>query len=641
MSTLHKPRRRNRPAVTKIPTPRPEPDQVRVYRALTRHFELTDRILTGKDIECRLDMNTSLSSPAYTLEKQINFCYQKMPTYMNETKNYIVMSGLNSHELGHVLFTPSTRQMRKILLDAGEDQCLLPERIESDSAVRMAFNILEDQRIETLIVARYRAMRHYLIAAFLYYIVRDTSQRQTAFLFSRGRRYLPVKLRRTLRQMYKNQKQVPDIIRIIDSYRTLNLTTAKGIIAAEKLIDEFRDILCDVGGVTPKDAHRVCSHNKQRDTEESVSEREQRDALKAAKRAEGDFEDEDADSGDDIDSTDGDAADEDGDAAEGDAPGDGDETDSDDTAGDGAGDGKSDGADMSSTDLLEVADDIFKAIQGEAEIQEDIKAMDRAVRNAPPVSGNTEIKHRKMWFPVPDECHPIVKQTVDALRAVEMDLDPYWMTHRDAGRLNVQRAMRAHPTDEGLWDEWHEGGVGGTSIEMAVLLDISSSMDGQRRHLSNAAWIIKRASDIMRIRTSILLYNAEKPELLFGPTDAAQPTHFCHIETGGGTRPAPALVDALHILAASKRQKKVMLIMTDGDWNITVDTTDANERQYESADDIIAKMNGLGIVTAMVAMGFLAGSWHNCMVRGYIKSMRDFPQYVRELLVKEMRRPQR
>ena len=118
---------------------RDEETQVRSVRlnALCRVYEQADRVLSGDPVIVKVVPDGP--APAWSDGASISINASQIEDMDLETLTQV--NGLNYHELAHHLYTPrrGTDLMKWVL----------------DNNYMQAFNMLEDQRIETLLVARY------------------------------------------------------------------------------------------------------------------------------------------------------------------------------------------------------------------------------------------------------------------------------------------------------------------------------------------------------------------------------------------------------------------------------------------------------------------------------------------------------
>ena len=144
----------------------------------------------------------------------------------------ISMKGLNYHELAHVMFTPRNGQ---------KPTSTIAKRARSeDFGIWHAYNVLEDQRIETLFSARFPIAAQYFTVTVNQFIVavaqgrvgyegeanRTGKNQQFAnmHLLLHGRKYLPKKIRKAAREAFVSYHSVEDALLLeglIDEYRKL------------------------------------------------------------------------------------------------------------------------------------------------------------------------------------------------------------------------------------------------------------------------------------------------------------------------------------------------------------------------------------------------------------------------------------
>ena len=114
--------------------------------ALCRVYEQADRVLTGDPVI--VNVVPDGPAPAWSDGSSITINANEINDIDLETLTQV--NGLNYHELCHHLYTPR------------RGTTLMQYVIENDYMNSM--NILEDQRIETLFVARYPSVAPFLIA---------------------------------------------------------------------------------------------------------------------------------------------------------------------------------------------------------------------------------------------------------------------------------------------------------------------------------------------------------------------------------------------------------------------------------------------------------------------------------------------
>jgi hypothetical protein len=188
-------------------------------------FTRADSTLALKPINVHI-VNQEGGAPAWSSASDIYFNASHINAEF-DVQQLLAINGLNFHELAHVRYTPRN----------GSDICLWV----IDNNYWNAFNALEDQRIETLMTSRFPSTVNWFVATIAQYLLDTPEAFTTSYALIRGRRYLPVDIRRMSREAFKSQNLIPEIISVVDEYRTLIYPrdTAK----AKELIERFNTIL--------------------------------------------------------------------------------------------------------------------------------------------------------------------------------------------------------------------------------------------------------------------------------------------------------------------------------------------------------------------------------------------------------------
>jgi hypothetical protein len=171
------------------------------------------------------------------------------------------------------------------------------------------------------------------------------------------------------------------------------------------------------------------------------------------------------------------------------------------------------------------------------------------------------------------------------------DSDPHWDRFLPSGKLNVSRTMTPDINAIGqMFDLWDTGNEN-TDIEAVILLDNSGSMGFHMSEVCEKAWIIKRGLET--IDGSVTVYNFHSySELLYDKKEKAKPREHRNIYATGSTNPLTALVEAERILTTTDKHIKMLFIVTDGEWENTLE-----------CDSIIKRLNDKGVLTCVVFMG--------------------------------------
>src|SRR5690606_29089197 len=147
---------------------------------MARVFTRIDRTLSGMEVSCHVGDAPSMA-PAWSDGKHITFNARAIGDVTN-IDDIIKLNGLNYHELSHILYTPRAHEpFTKKILNEG----LFP-----------VFNILEDQRIETLFTGMYPGTRPYFVMTFMKYCLAEPNMLPEVFPLAWGRRYLPADLQK-------------------------------------------------------------------------------------------------------------------------------------------------------------------------------------------------------------------------------------------------------------------------------------------------------------------------------------------------------------------------------------------------------------------------------------------------------------
>lgn len=192
-------------------------------QAITGVYRTACRILTKENIEVKvLRLNNSI--PASTDGETI-FLNEY---YINNTDFETIerLHGLIFHETAHILFSP--RMNSKIVKWAQNERA------------QLIFNLLEDQRIEKFLIAKYPSTSPWITTMLLRYVM-GLSDPAIVYPIITGRKHLPSKVRKIARENFKDQNILDDIDRIVQEYITLVFPT--GYNRAMELIIELRDLL--------------------------------------------------------------------------------------------------------------------------------------------------------------------------------------------------------------------------------------------------------------------------------------------------------------------------------------------------------------------------------------------------------------
>lgn len=596
-------------------------------------------------------------APAFSSSDRI-WIHEGMLADLATKSGVASIKGLTLHEIAHILLTPRSGSEFR--------QWVIENRFNN------AWNALEDQRIEALLVASYPSISDWFEATMEQYLLKSREHWSLAFPLVHGRKYLPASVRRVARAMYKKPQDTAELADIIDKFRTLNMTDADDIETAKALVERYHEL---TKGNRLENPHghdhrseseqetnaksKTWGKDKQRKASDKVKdEPEDEDTSDLDEDLEDyengydypdDWDDEDEsedesdedeygdESDDDDESEDDDDADSepsgssepaDNDEPESEDDGDGDATDSDDSDSDsdepepkdeledeGKGAGKNDSP---LSDLLE--DLIKKGLDNAMERLDDKIANDIDLYN-----GETLLQGEVL--PEPEmamyEDHGLSKEAVQAqeqfsyeLQRLRAEYEPAWNNRVDSGRVNPVRWERGCEIEE-AFDRWEEGRDDATDIECVILLDTSFSMKGDITEAYESMWAMKSALDAINASTTVVLYSSTT-RTLYSAQDRAS-NQMRYGGCGGGTNPLSALQYAHGVLANTTRAIKLLITITDGEWD-----TDT----LEKCDTLIQELRDGGVLTSLAWLSsynidLTQKNTHNAEIVSHVRNTSD------------------
>ncbi len=645
----------------------PKEDARRRLEAMARLFTKSDTVLSGGKVAVDIT-DSGIAAPSWTDGETITF-NRSVVGDVQSVEDVVRVMGLNLHELAHVLFTP--RYLSDVIA------------IVHDEGLHQAFNLLEDQRIETFLTAQYPSSIPYFVSTFMRYCIAADSAWESNFVLMYGRRYLPKEVRQEFRARFKRQDLIPAFEENIDRYRKLVYPADEA--EAVVLIREYHRLLMDImvnSGLDPKDPNGHSAGGRPDiDNGDAVPQEVQEEASQAS-----DIFDKEFDADDDSDADGNGDSDGDGDG-DGNGSGDSDlDRDGDDTTDTDAGDGggSSDAADdansdtdadadggpakgtagdstddpsgsggqggvdrsdddsdkvpqssqMSDSDLRDLMDDIAKSFEDLDDVKAEVTDAQRAIVNG---DGDVTVgispgRYRDCRVdPTNVQAARMFARQLERLRA---DADPGWNSRQSSGRLNVKRYMDGESVDV-VFDRWDEGHTEVADIECVILVDTSGSMRPQINTASAAMWTIKRAMETLDASVTVLGYDSHT-SLVYDSHEKVERGSYRALSVTGWTKPRKATAEALHILTTTKRSNRIYIVITDGRWDGEALTT---EMPY-TADELIAEMNRREITTALAhidSSGYYGVESHQCSVASRIESASDLVDFAKRIVTQTMK----
>lgn len=548
-------------------------------KSLASVYQLADSVLAGEKISVKVGAARGTQAPAWTSGTEIFINTAQIGVH--DFDDIVRLHGLNFHELSHVLYTPRAGTV------------LAKYCIEND--LMPAFNMLEDQRIESLLTTKYPSTAPWLTAAVMRWVTNDPQAVDRGYLFVRGRRYLPGELRGLLRTMFCRRDLLSDIDRVVDTYRLLVFPTDYD--QAKSLIEQMQRLLAELGTGMPSDPNghscapwHICDSGRPAPVKEQRGLRDRMGSEKADKP-----DSEKDNEGQDENPSAGPMSGKDGDDQEqGDTPApSGTDEDSAQPSNEGSQAG-TDSAERRHDEIRERVQDMLDALLDSEEVRDDVRRTQRSLETSTGASVLTKARALGDMDPLP-EFALMERRLTQTLLTLQQEAEPGWHRREDFGRLNVVRWAIEREVSE-AFDRWDEGVTDAVDIEAVIMLDASGSMGSIMNESFNAMWVLKRAFDSVDIATTVITYDGTS-EVLYDSQERATP-RVRYAFKGGGTNPVDGLNQAMRILSASQRSNKLLIVLTDGEWSMPFDEFGL------TSEDYIKRMNDAGFLTAL---GYIDG----------------------------------
>ncbi len=541
---------------------------------LARELRLTDQILST-DLDS-ITITDQGPAPAWTTldGDHIHFALDRMPA-PESNLDVAVWLGTNAHELGHVLYSPrrSSDLMRRVI--EGEKLSL--------RGVADLHNIVEDQRQERLLLARFAPWSAYLIAALGYHLIVDD---ETAWLLLAGRTWLPAETRSAARARFASkfgEAGAAEVAAVVGEYQRL---TDPG----EAEADDAWALLLRLQQLLDIDLPQLSNKCQTLDGGEPDTSEAPESAPAAADEAESDEQGESDDQGADG----GESGSEDASAAPGDGEGE--------AQGNGAGEGRLDPQAGRKGEGLRraLSDAAAEAIAVDPEAAADLASVLEALRSGPAGDGANGADPVGAYVPATDVARRLRYEVADALLDLKDAVEPGWLKRTDSGRLNVRRLIGGADADE-LFDRYEPGHLDATELELVLLLDVSGSMRADMTALAEATWAIRHAVDDLEGTATVIAWDSGPHRIVAAPGERPDDRMFVP-ESMGGTVPLSALTEAYRLTADSTARNRLVVILTDGMWG-----------HGAKAEQLVAGLNQAGVTTALAALGAYAGDdAHGC-----------------------------
>lgn len=535
-------------------------------RALASTYTKVDRVLSGQMLSVTVEEHDNSLPPAWFYNKQITLNTAAIGP-VRTRDDVVAITGLNYHELGHAMFTPN---------------------YSVASHLRTSSNLLEDQRMESLLVATYPQIRPYLMLALRKHFIGKVPDSHLYYYLS-ACKYLGRKFIDKMRREYVNQNDIPAIDRVNKQYWAMLRNVERHRRQLDAVVQKYKDLCPDPAGVqNEQERHgdRFCNETPK---PQSSMDKDIEDAEKALaeQEANGEYDNDN------------------------DADGQGEGQDDGQEGQDGKGKGKGSGTDGQGGTNDQSASEQFDKMTGAAtssdEFNRDVNDNMEKFKSGRAAGYGAPEEHRSSGKePVDIDLHKSVKQITRELERVQADADPGWHKHRSSGRVNVGRAMQGADLDD-VFDVWDEGRMDAVDIEAVVLVDISSSMNGfggtysPYKAASKAMWATKRALDELRCSTTVIAFNTGA-STVYKANERVPRSEYVLLAPCGGTDPSPALTEAAMILDTTRRKQRVCIVYTDGQWSSEADYTRYTQDE-PNPYEVLRLMSRAGVATVL---GYIA-----------------------------------
>jgi hypothetical protein len=500
--------------------------------------------------------------------------------------------GVFYHEVGHNLFTVPLQELLNTAHDAGysfhAEQASISNKGDEwtrwnvHSTFQQAWNVLEDQRMEMLLVEESPVIASMLTVLVIRNMLAGAGA-DTSWALVAGRYYLPSEARDASRTLwdrgFKSDNRVPSsqVKNVVDRYMAAE--TAWTMV---ECIEEMRVILQNLT-VDNLDNHSQISDQNASNKPERLSDNAERikqsgqrgqqiaqkqgeetDSGEAAGQSgedeQGNDESGSTESGSQGDSQESSTGQSDGSPA----PGSGSARSGD------RDDDESDPFDLDThkarrsavEDLAGAMDEALENLANDETINDDVVAMNEAYN----CDEGSLPKFNGVFTNTSDEdCSKAASMVEDIERAFNIataDCAPHWESQQRRGVLEPIRYRTRQPGDMEVFRSWSEDGEPGTDISVSLFVDVSGSMKYAGSALGAMAWAVKTACERINVDCDVTAFDHGAYNV-WGVNES--PTEVPFLNAQGGTCPQ----DAFTAILWEERPKKhhIVMVMTDGEWS--------------------------------------------------------------------------
>ena len=629
--------------------------------ALLSLFSRSNSIFAGQDVSCRTsDITPVACTDGETIffnKDTIGAPFRQLNDIDKALKSLRSIRGVNLHELAHILYSPrkTSTAWKAVSVYATErseqSNPHLGTKPPSSMAPHTAWNLLEDQRIETLFSSRFRNSIPYFQATITELILEQRYAKPHLFhLWLYGRRYIPQDIRNLARTVFVEHYKVTnaDLLAFeetIDDYRSFVFPrNGKDVVPLLKKFLALWDKYIPSTDYPPNhgngDINGSGGHSERKEGTPSVTEQKEAqqsriqdeadEADKANKADKADEETEaeadeetEAEEATESEATESEELDEETGSQVAQSHDNSDDKYSDDKyVDDGTG-----GYDLSdplapkphvseteynitrdTTGLCEAMQNSI--VESSAQVKEELaKTLRQAIKLGKSRHLGNALSHIEApvaLAPTPNVYKAVSNAIDTSLRTLRSDNEAMWDKGTPTGRLNFDRLIQSEATDSDMdiFDSWKDSGDDSPRVEIIVLLDQSSSMDttipmehstGLVKIIDEASasvWAIKSACQKNEIPCTVIGYSGNNETMvLYRSTDTVPLNKFGAFMAKSSTSPSDALRLAEAIFASSEAHNKILISISDGEWaNVTHNTALVYNLGRQGVDTILVAL---------------------------------------------------
>jgi hypothetical protein len=480
------------------------------------------------------------------------------------------VKGLVYHEAGHILYTTPFLKVR----DAVSSQLLEQLGTGDGTATHRAWNMLEDQRMETAMVRRSGILHNYFQVVVLDHVAESWSpgvRHTNPWPLVAGRTYLPKQFLTT----WKNEALwmceeagdttlVSDITKVVSRYKRADNPNDMWT-----CIIEFTQLMKRWAAVTltstpPPTGADHLTYNFNEEGKQKAEDTLKKSAEPSDKDEQSDDDSAAAGGGDDDQQDEGDEEELPGQGGEEEGE-EGEESSGQDdskepTESPSMRDADQQGSDsrglsVSKDDIREHINELVDELSSDNEIKDFMASINDEMR--------ASMRHNVSTRPMGEERasgEQVCRGMIGALETIMDHTEPAWRFRQEHGILDPVAYTIHEPGDTDYWVNLDDEGKSGFDLAVSVLLDVSSSMAGSESDLGIATYGIRRACDDLGIPCTVTTFS-DDAEMLWEATEDVTPVIP---SVQGSTHP----INALRALDDQRygKARHLVVILTDGVW---------------------------------------------------------------------------